>query len=218
MFDSRNPENSLGGVAVLDAPLRLVSRRRSLDRWSNAELVEAAAAGDRRAWDELVDRYAGLVEAVGVRHRLDRHDINDVSQVTWLRLTQHLHRLHDPERVGLWLHTTARRECLALLARSGRSVPTDQELGPAVDDGPEELLARAEQAHHIRNALRRLPEPCRRLLELILVQDPPAPYAEVSEKCHIAVGTIGPRRQRCLAHLRRLYAEIHPGIDEGSDR
>ncbi len=233
-FDSRNPENFSAGVDVLDPPtvgpppvappivtrvsVRAARRRSvsvaSLDQASNTHLVERANDGDRLAWEALVERYAGLVEAVAVRHRLDRHDINDVSQVTWLRLTQHLDRLNDPERVGLWLHTAARRECQALLQRSGRMTPTD--IADEFDDDreqPEELVSRAERAHHLRDALSRLPDACRTLLELMLVQDPPAPYAEISERCEIAVGTIGPRRKRCLAHLRRLYDQVFPDTD-----
>ncbi len=224
-FDSKNQEILSSGVDLLDPPRssrEQVGRRRRIDPAesvalaTNAELVALADQGDRLAWEALVDRYAGLVEAVGVRHRLDRHDINDVSQITWLRLTQHLGNLHDPERVGLWLHTAARRECLAVIKRSGRTIPVD--LGDELDDDaeqPDELVGRAERAHHLRSALSRLPDGCRTLLELMLIQDPPAPYTEISERCDIAVGTIGPRRKRCLAHLRRLYDEIFPDT-EGS--
>ncbi len=223
MFDARNSENFSNGVDLLEPRPTTVAiqrgRRRSesagvLGRATNAELVARANDGDRIAWEALVDRYAGLVEAVGVRHGLDRHDINDVSQITWLRLTQHLGRLHDPERVGLWLHTAASRECQALIRRSGRMLPAD--LGDDVDaddELPDELVTKAERAHHLRGALSRLPETCRTLLELMLIQDPPAPYAEISERCDIAVGTIGPKRQRCLAHLRRLYHDVFPDAE-----
>lgn len=37
---------------------------------SVAELGTAAAAGDATAWEQLVDRYAGLVWSVWLRYRL----------------------------------------------------------------------------------------------------------------------------------------------------
>lgn len=229
-FDARNPEKNSAvpadrgssSTALLDPPREnshqsavFVRRRRAtdargLDSACSAELVARANAGERAAWEALVDRYAGLVEAVAVKHRLDRDDVNDVAQVTWLRLTQHLDRLHDSERVGLWLHTTATRESRHLLARSGRTVPVELRDDPDPSAQPDELIANAERAHHLRAALGRLPGPCRTLLELMLIRDPPAPYKEISERCDIAVGTIGSRRQRCLAHLRRLYSEAFP--------
>src|SRR4029453_2746655 len=64
------------------------------------ELVRAAAAGDRRARDELVDRYSGLLWATPTAIRLGRADAADVVQTVWLRLLENLERLRDPDRVG----------------------------------------------------------------------------------------------------------------------
>ena len=75
-----------------------------------AELVARARNGDQVAWDGLVDRYGGTVWAVARAHRLDAQDAADVSQVTWLLLTQHLALLHEPERLEAWLLRTATRE------------------------------------------------------------------------------------------------------------
>jgi hypothetical protein len=43
---------------------------RSRDMAEVAQLVHAAAEGDKEAWDELVDRYNGLVWSVARSHRL----------------------------------------------------------------------------------------------------------------------------------------------------
>jgi hypothetical protein len=42
-----------------------------------------------------VERYGGLVWAVAHAHGLDREDASEVSQVTWLLLTQHLDPLPE---------------------------------------------------------------------------------------------------------------------------
>src|SRR4051812_31229099 len=96
-----------------------------------AELVRAAADGDQVAWDELVDRYNGLVWSVARSHRLSSVDASDVVQTTWLRLVEYLGRLQDPERVGAWLATTARRESLRTLRQSARLLPTEELPEPA---------------------------------------------------------------------------------------
>ena len=88
-----------------------------------ASLVAAAAAGDRRAWEGLVDAYGRLIWAIARNHRLSSGDAADVSQTTWLRLLEHIDRLSDPGRVGAWLATTARRECLRLQSRGKRTMP-----------------------------------------------------------------------------------------------
>ena len=74
------------------------------------ELVARASAGDQGAWDRLVERYGGLVWAVARAHGLDSADASEVSQVTWLRLTQHLGAIPQPERLGSWLLGAATRE------------------------------------------------------------------------------------------------------------
>ena len=48
----------------------------------------------------------------------------------------------------------------------------------------------------------------------MLIQDPPVPYAPISAALSIPVGSIGPRRGRCLDKLRRdpvIAALIHAG-------
>ena len=93
--------------------------RQGVDR---SALVRAAAAGDQGAWTALVDAYVGLVWAIARNHRLSPMDAADVSQTTWLRLFENIDRIQEPSRVGAWLATTTRRECLRLIGRAGRQV------------------------------------------------------------------------------------------------
>ena len=65
----------------------------------------------------------------------------------------------------------------------------------------QELLA-AERHAALRGALSRLPEDGQQLIAL-LIADPPVPYAEISTRLGIPVGSIGPKRRRCLDRLRR---------------
>jgi DNA-directed RNA polymerase specialized sigma24 family protein len=88
------------------------------------ELVARASAGDQGAWDQLVERYGGLVWAVARAYGLGRDDASQVSQVTWLLLTQHLDTLRQPERLGGWLLGTARREAYRMRRLRGGEVPT----------------------------------------------------------------------------------------------
>ena len=88
-----------------------------------SELVARASAGDQGAWDELVERYGGLVWAVARAHGLGPADASQVSQVTWLLLTQHLGSLQQPERLGSWLLGTATREARRMGRLRGCEVP-----------------------------------------------------------------------------------------------
>jgi RNA polymerase sigma factor (sigma-70 family) len=87
------------------------------------EHVRRAAAGEHQAWNQLVEEFEGMVWAVARGHRLRDPDAADVVQTAWMRLAENLDRLHDPSRVGAWLATTARRECLRALRASTRELP-----------------------------------------------------------------------------------------------
>jgi DNA-directed RNA polymerase specialized sigma24 family protein len=88
------------------------------------ELVARANTGDQGAWDQLVERYGGLVWAVARAHGLRHADASEVSQVTWLLLAQHLGSLQQPQRLGSWLLRTATREAYRMGRLRGYEVPT----------------------------------------------------------------------------------------------
>jgi RNA polymerase sigma factor (sigma-70 family) len=178
-----------------------------------AWLVRRAAEGDWSAWERLVDQYAKLIWAMTRDFKLAESDAADVAQATWLRLLENIDRLEHPARVGSWLATTARHECLRSLAARKRIVLAHDDTalhdvaafhGVAADE-PEidERLLAEERAETVREALSRLPWRWQRLLELLMA-DPPASYAEISDELGLPVGSIGPTRGRCLARLRVL--------------
>lgn len=187
-------------------------------------LLEAAAAGDGAAWDSLVERFTGLLWATARAHRLSSADAADVVQTTWLRLVENLGRIQDPERLGGWLATTARRECLVVLRRSHREPPIgDERLLDSVPDQRSPLdaaLLADERDAALWRVFAELPDRCRRLLRVLLA-DPAPSYAEVAEALEMPVGSIGPTRQRCLSSLRVLAVEsgaLDPGDLDHSDR
>lgn len=171
------------------------------------ELVARAMHGDRAAWEDLVDRYSGVVWAVTRQFRLCDADAADITQTTWLRLLEHMDRLHDPSRVGAWLATTARRECLRMVAQRKRIVLTGEECdlepaGGSVAEIDASLLA-AERAESVSAALSQLPARWRDIMTM-LTSDPPTPYEEISATLDVPIGSIGPTRRRCLRRLQEL--------------
>lgn len=177
-----------------------------------ATSLRAAANGDASAWCAIVDRYARLVWATVRGHRLAEADAADVVQTTWLRLVESLGRIDDPDRLGAWLVTTARREALRVLAGSARTVPTeDQSDLPDTQDLPEHRLLVQERDKLLREALSRLPAGQQLLLRL-LAADPPATYEEISVALKMPIGSIGPLRRRYLERLRNELASA--GITE----
>ncbi len=170
------------------------------------DLVTRARNDDQQAWDALVERYAPLIWSICRRHELSDADAEDVGQIVWLRLVDQLDNLRDPAALPGWLVTTTRRECFRVqraacsLSASGQvldeNIPDEQ--AAAADH---DLLV-AERNALLREAFYRLPPGGQQLLGL-LIADPPVPYAEISARLGISVGSIGPSRGRCLDKLRR---------------
>lgn len=172
-----------------------------------AALVERAAEGDRWAWERLIDQYARLIWSITRDFKLAESDAADVFQVTWLRLLEHINRLDYPDRVGSWLAATARNECLRSVTARTRIVLVHDhgDLSADISHEPEidEALLADERAQAVRAALSRLPSRHQQLLQLLMA-DPPASYAEISDQLGLPVGSIGPTRGRCLERLRVL--------------
>lgn len=170
------------------------------------ELVARAADGDQAAWNELVERYAPLVWSICLKYRLDRSDMDDVGQSVWLLLVEKITSIRVPAALPGWLATTTHRECLRVLRAAQRhdhaEMPPSDDLpsDPAAAIDQEILVAELREA--VRAAFAELPRGCRELLSM-LISEPPCPYTDISAALRVAVGSIGPKRARCLERLRR---------------
>jgi RNA polymerase sigma factor (sigma-70 family) len=138
--------------------------------------------------------------------RLGPEDAADAMQVTWLRLVEQLDALREPGRVGSWLTTTMRRQCLDTIARRRQTVGQDRfdDFADPADPLDKHLL-RTERDAALWRALRSLGSRCETLLRLLMAEPPPS-YATVAETLDMPIGSIGPTRQRCLAQLRDLMS------------
>ncbi len=112
MVTGGRSSDSLAGAGT---DLRTSNGQATFQEQDVAAAVRGAAMGNQEEWNRLVDWFAPTVWAVARRHRLNAADAADASQTTWLRLVENLGRIEQPERVGAWLATTAKRESLRLL-------------------------------------------------------------------------------------------------------
>jgi RNA polymerase sigma factor (sigma-70 family) len=174
---------------------------------SVADLVTRAKNGEQQAWDALVERYAPLIWSICRHFRLEAADAEDVGQSVWLNLVAHLDHLRDSAALPGWLATTTRRECGRVInaadaRRAGERVLIAEAIPDTEAAAVDQELLVAEQHAVLRDALARMPPNCQQLLAMLLA-DPPVPYAEISARLGISVGSIGPNRRRCLDRLSR---------------
>jgi RNA polymerase sigma factor (sigma-70 family) len=170
-----------------------------------ADLVRRATLGDPSAWEAIVARYVSLVWAVALQHGIGSSDAADVAQSTWVRLLEHIQDIRDPERLGAWLATTARRESLRVVEMRRRVVLEGDD---GAFDGPDRLLPPTderllaeERGQHVRDALDTLPPAWQSLVRLLMA-DPPMSYQQIGDELGLPVGSIGPTRGRCMTRMR----------------
>ena len=166
-------------------------------------VVRAATAGDGRAVAALVARFDRSLRATARTYGLDRWDVDDVIQQTWLQFLLHGSALREPAAVKGWLVTTTRRLCLGILQRHVREFPCDEPPDERVaDDGELDARLVADDTRAaIDAALARLTDRQRNVLTLLLAE-PDLSYDEIGLRLGLPRGSIGPTRARSLERLR----------------
>ena len=191
-----------GGGPVMTARVQKSARERRSGK-QIAGLLRAATRGDDVAWDGLVEEFGRMVWAIARAHRLSDADAADVAQSTWSQLLEHLDSIHQPERVGAWLATTARRESLRVLRLAKRHVLSGDEVAKSecIDSALEDIL-KAERDEVLWGCFARLRASDQALLRLMVAGPRPA-YDEIAAALDMPIGSIGPTRGRALERLRQ---------------
>jgi RNA polymerase sigma factor (sigma-70 family) len=162
-----------------------------------ADLVRRCLDGEPGAWDELVLLYSRYVYAiVSQAYRLSGPDAEDAFQDVFLRVYDRLDTLRDPAAIRPWIAQLTRRVCLDRVSRRDE----------LVDPGAEPVEATIEEldeAFAVREALGRLPEDCREVLDRFFCRD--ESYRTIGDALGIPSGTIASRISRCLVKLREEF-------------
>ncbi|MCX5244683.1 sigma-70 family RNA polymerase sigma factor [Streptomyces sp. NBC_00201] len=127
----------------------------------------------------------------------------DLEQAVWLRLLERLAVDGPPLDPHRWLRSAVRSEARRSRRTSRIERPYDIEPVGDVDSDPEHLALAAARRRALRDAVRRLPGRCPRLLEALLSPED-LTYREIAGELGISQGSLGPERSRCLGCLRRL--------------
>jgi len=175
--------------------------------YSSEQLVAGIRAGDESAWRAMSKRYEPLLRWLTRCCGLSAEDADDAVQLTWLRCLEHIDQLSDSGKLGGWLATICRRECIRLATKARCEVPlSPSDFAESVDDGREECDPCAEailreQWNRLHLAIMALPVRQRTVLvELMRRED--QSYLDLSRRLGIPVGSIGPTRQRAVSRLR----------------
>lgn len=186
---------------------------------ADRDLFEGVRSRDPAAWEIFVRRFGPVVREAARRAGLEAEHLDDAEQATWTVLLRHAAQIREPRSIPAWVITTATREAWRVGRRRGhersivghrqRSLGLAEE-APAADEGP----ARLEQIQLVRDGLAGLDERCGALLRALFLEREQPAYEDLAAQLGIAVGSIGPTRQRCLGRLAAILARRGVDLDE----
>jgi RNA polymerase sigma factor (sigma-70 family) len=174
-------------------------------------LVKECLAGHEEAWSALIEKYKALIYSIPVKYGLPPHEAAEVFQGTCVELLTRLPELRKPRALPKWLMQVAHHQCYRWKKQQQRVVSRDADetlpepATPAIADS---LVQQTQEEQMLREAMTKLSPQCRRLVELLFLETPARPYAEVASELGLAQGSIGFTRQKCIERLRRCLDEL----------
>jgi RNA polymerase sigma-70 factor (ECF subfamily) len=175
---------------------------------ADAAAVARIAGGDAVALKELYDRYGRVVYSFAFRltndTTLSEECVQDVFVALWRRAAD-----FDPTRAKLttWLFVVARNRAIELGRQKARRPELRDELEPAGSaPDPADLVATADEAQRVAEALAELPEDQLAVLRLSYFDG--LSHAEIAELIGLPLGTVKGRMRLALQRLRNL-SETH---------
>jgi len=197
-------ESAITSIEMLAAADVGNARGRS-DAGEERELVDAARAGDARAFDLLVERHQRSIFRLCYRLAQNAEDAADLTQEALLRAFRSIRSFRGESAFGTWLYRIALNTCRSF--RSSRR-PVHEELteGSAVSTPDVTLrLERDERARSVRDAVARLPEKQRTTLVLKIYHE--MTHEQIAELLGTSVGTAKANLFHALAGLRRMLGQ-----------
>lgn len=174
---------------------------------TDAELLAAHAAGDPRAFGELIARHRDRMWAVALRTLRDPDEAADAVQEASISAFRAADRFRGDSAVSTWLHRIVVNACLdRIRRRQARPTSPLPEEGPGEPAVPRDAMADRELAMDIESALGTLPDDQRAAIVLVDVEG--YPVADAAEALGVAVGTVKSRCARGRAKLAILLGHL----------
>lgn len=164
------------------------------------ELVRRARMGERAAFGELYERYAGMVRGI-LLARLPRVEVADVLQEVFLRALHHLSTLRDDAAFGGWLATLT-RTAAADWGRRPASRAVHQPLPEELEDG----RGGDAEALAILEVIRTLPPAYAETLLMRLVEGMTGP--EIASRTGLTPESVRVNLCRGMKRLRRALGAV----------
>ena len=180
-----------------------------LNHLTDEELICQIAAGCRGAHDELCNRHQERLLSIAVRYGFLLEDAKDIVQDVFLAVWNGAaKRFKYRAKVETWLYRITLNTCNNFKRKKGfiANLPAEvterilSRLPPLYRDHSNQLIKK-ERNKMVREAIEQLPQNQQIVIRLIFHEG--LSYQEIADILSISIGTVGSRRNRALANLKR---------------
>ena len=167
-------------------------------------LVAACLAGDKGAFNEIVERHRRAVYHVCYRFVNNHEDASDLAQETFVRAWKGLAKFKGEAALSTWLYRIAVNVCLNRVSSKRVDVePLESDrFVDTTSDAPGAQLFRDERAQAVRRAIAQLPEKQRATLILRTYQD--LSHQQIADILGSSVGAVKANFFHALANLKKI--------------
>jgi len=194
-------ERLLSPLVAPAASVRLERRAVGLSE-ADREAIEACQAGEREAFDGLMERYHRDVYRLCYRFAGNHEDANDLTQETFIKAYRALARFRGDSAFSTWLYRIAVNTAINFKAARRPEADILPESLPDGRPGMDATLLRRDEAKRVRAAIERLPDKQRATLILKTYHD--LTHEEVARVMGSTVGTVKANFFHALGNLKRL--------------
>jgi RNA polymerase sigma factor (sigma-70 family) len=171
----------------------------------DGEWTERFKAGEDLALRQAYERYAGMVQRVGILRLGNHHDAEELVQQVFVRAWKGRDGF-DPAKgsLGAWLLGIARRliaDRYASLDRDRKVISAAESIAPPATES--KSVDRVVDRVVVGNEVNRLPEEQRMVLRLAFYGD--LSHSEIAATTGIPIGTVKSHIRRALIHLRKRW-------------
>ena len=176
-----------------------------LTELDDSALVSAAAAGDREAFDLLVERHRRAVYQVCYRFVNNHEDASDLAQDAFVRAWRGLKNFKGQSALSTWLYRIAVNVCLNRVSAKTPVTETIDSTDRFEDvriEGAPHAMMREERAVAVRKAIAELPKKQRATLILRTYHD--MSHQQIADVLGSSVGAVKANFFHALVNLKKI--------------
>ncbi len=188
------------------------------------QLVERARAGDKHAFDLLVQKYHRRLMRLLSRMVRNQEEVEDIAQETFIKAYRALPQFRGDAAFYTWLYRIGVNTARNFLSSRGRALPTISDQAVNDDDEPDErlvaqdistpesMLLSKQVAIAVNEAIDALPEELRTAITLREMEG--MSYEEIAEMMACPIGTV---RSRIFRAREAIAAKLRPILGTTGD-